>query len=150
MIRVQKEDFDIGLELANLTKNNFKIGGLASFVGLVRDMNVPDTISSMKLEHYPGMTEKQLERIELMANQKWDLEASLIIHRYGKLDLGDQIVLVACASPHRGEAFDACHFLIDWLKTKAPFWKLEETPSGSNWVDANEADKEATERWILS
>ena len=150
MIRVQKEDFDIGLELANLTKNNFKIGGLASFVGLVRDMNGTDTISSMTLEHYPGMTEKQLERIEFMANQKWHLEASLIIHRYGKLDLGDQIVLVACASPHRGEAFDACHFLIDWLKTKAPFWKLEETPSGSNWVDANEADKEATERWILS
>ena len=150
MIRVQKEDFDIGLELANLTKNNFKIGGLASFVGLVRDMTGPDTISSMTLEHYPGMTEKQLERIEFMANQKWHLEASLIIHRYGKLDLGDQIVLVACASPHRGEAFDACHFLIDWLKTKAPFWKLEETPSGSNWVDANEVDKEATERWILS
>ena len=150
MIRVQKEDFDIGLELANLTKNNFKIGGLASFVGLVRDMTGPDTISSMTLVHYPGMTEKQLERIEFMANQKWHLEASLIIHRYGKLDLGDQIVLVACASPHRGEAFDACHFLIDWLKTKAPFWKLEETPSGSNWVDANEADKEATERWILS
>ncbi len=150
MIRVQKEDFDVGLELANLTKNNFKIGGLASFVGLVRDMTGPDTISSMTLEDYPGMTEKQLERIELMANQKWDLEASLIIHRYGKLDLGDQIVLVACASQHRGEAFDACHFLIDWLKTKAPFWKLEETPSGSNWVDANEADKEATERWILS
>jgi len=150
VIRVQKEDFDIGLELANLTKNNFKIGGLASFVGLVRDMTGTDTISSMTLEHYPGMTEKQLERIEFMANQKWHLEASLIIHRYGKLDLGDQIVLVACASPHRGEAFDACHFLIDWLKTKAPFWKLEETPSGSNWVDANEADKEATERWILS
>ena len=113
-------------------------------------MTGPDTISSMTLEHYPGMTEKQLERIELMANQKWHLEASLIIHRYGKLDLGDQIVLVACASPHRGEAFDACHFLIDWLKTEAPFWKLEETPSGSNWVDADEADKEATERWILS
>ena len=150
MIRVQKEDFDIGMELENLTKNNFKIGGLASFVGLVRDMTEPDTISSMTLEHYPGMTEKQLERIEAIANQKWHLESSLIIHRYGKLNLGDQIVLVACASPHRREAFDACHFLIDWLKTKAPFWKLEETSSGSNWVDANEADKDATERWILS
>ena len=93
------------------------------------------------------MTEKQLEHIESIANQRWHLEASLIIHRYGKLDLGDQIVLVACASPHRGEAFEACHFLIDWLKTKAPFWKLEETASGSKWVEAIDADKDAAHRW---
>ena len=147
MIRVQQEDFDIGLELAKLTKNNHKVGGLTSFVGLVRDIAAPETISSMTLEHYPGMTEKQLEHIEAIANQRWHLEASLIIHRYGKLDLGDQIVLVACASAHRGEAFEACHFLIDWLKTKAPFWKLEETASGSKWVEAIDADKNAAHRW---
>ena len=100
----------MGMELAKLTKNNYKVGGLTSFVGLVRDITAPETISSMTLEHYPGMTEKQLEHIDSIANQRWDLEASLIIHRYGKLDLGDQIVLVACASAHRKEAFEACHF----------------------------------------
>ena len=144
---MQREDFDMGLELAKLTKDNQKVGGLTSFVGLVRDIAAPETISSMTLEHYPGMTEKQLEHIESIANQRWNLEASLIIHRFGKLNLGDQIVLVACASAHRGEAFEACHFLIDWLKTKAPFWKVEENNNKKNWVSFNENDNQALKKW---
>ena len=147
MIRVQREDFDMGLELAKLTKDNQKVGGLTSFVGLVRDISAPEAISSMTLEHYPGMTEKQLEHIESIANQRWNLEASLIIHRFGKLNLGDQIVLVACASAHRGEAFEACHFLIDWLKTKAPFWKVEENNNKKNWVSFNDSDNQALKKW---
>ena len=146
-VRVQTEDFDVSQEMLVLRQKNPKIGAVASFVGVVRDLNDGDEVSALTLEHYPGMTEKQLEHIESIANQRWHLEASLIIHRYGKLDLGDQIVLVACASAHRGEAFEACHFLIDWLKTKAPFWKLEETGSGSKWVEAIDADKDAAHRW---
>jgi len=147
MIRVQSADFDVGLELKKLTEGNRQIGAVTSFVGLVRDIAGEDTISAMILEHYPGMTEKQLADIEYEANQRWNLNSSLIIHRYGRLGPGDNIVLVACASSHRQSAFDACHFLIDWLKTKAPFWKLEETSEGDRWVEANTKDDIATARW---
>ena len=148
MIRVQLEDFDLGLELSNLSNGNHQIGGMVSFVGLVRDMAVGDSISAMTLEHYPGMTEKQLTEIDQTANERWELNASLIIHRYGRLEPGDNIVLVACASSHRESAFDACHFLIDWLKTKAPFWKLEETRDGGHWVEAQTKDDVAMARWM--
>ena len=148
MIRVQLEDFDLGLELSNLSNGNHQIGGMVSFVGLVRDMAAGNSISAMTLEHYPGMTEKQLTEIDQTANERWELNASLIIHRYGRLEPGDNIVLVACASPHRESAFDACHFLIDWLKTKAPFWKLEETRDGGRWVEAQTKDDVAMARWM--
>ena len=147
MIRVQSADFDVGLELKKLTEGNRKVGAVTSFVGLVRDIAEKDTISAMFLEHYPGMTEKQLADIEHEANQRWDLTGSLIIHRYGRLEPGDNIVLVACASSHRENAFDACHFLIDWLKTRAPFWKLEETSEGERWVEAKTKDDIASARW---
>ena len=147
MIRVQAEDFDINEELEKIRFQNYKIGGLTSFVGLVRDMSDADRISSMTLEHYPGMTEKQLQAIDEVANARWDLEASLIIHRYGRLELGDKIVMVACGAAHREVAFEACHFLIDWLKTKAPFWKLEESSKGGQWVEAKVSDEWASDRW---
>lgn len=147
MIRVQSEDFDLGIELQNLTRDNHGIGGLCSFVGLVRDMAGDDDISAMTLEHYPGMTEKALAEIEAEAQGRWPLDGTLIIHRYGRLDPGDQIVLVAAASAHREAAFEACHFLIDWLKTKAPFWKLEDTNEGGKWVDARDSDDAATSKW---
>jgi molybdopterin synthase catalytic subunit len=140
MIRVQREDFDLGRELAALTRSNTSIGGLASFVGIVRE--VP-----MTLEHYPGMTEKKLAEIEAEARRRWKLEASLVIHRYGRLEPGDRIVLVATAAEHRAAALESCQFLIDWLKTKAPFWKLEETREGTRWVEARASDDEAAERW---
>ena len=147
MIRVQREDFDLGAELAALSRDNPKVGGLTAFVGLVRDIAGETEVEAMTLEHYPGMTERQLERIEAEAQERWPLEASLIIHRYGRLEPGDQIVLVAAASAHREAAFEACHFLIDWLKTKAPFWKQEETPEGPRWVEARDSDAAASERW---
>ncbi len=147
MIRVQREDFDPGQELAALTAGNRKVGGLAVFVGLVRDLAGDETVGAMTLEHYPGMTEKMLERIEAEARARWPLEASLVIHRTGRLEPGERIVLVACASAHRQAAFEACGFLIDWLKTKAPFWKLEEGPAGAKWVEARESDDAAAARW---
>jgi molybdopterin synthase catalytic subunit len=151
MIRVQQEDFDIGAELAALSAGDSTIGGVASFTGLVRDMTPIEgadrSISTMTLEHYPGMTEKKLSEIEAEANQRWPLAASLIIHRYGTLAPGDQIVFVACASAHRQAAFDACQFLMDWLKTDAPFWKLEDTDTGGVWVDARDSDDAAAARW---
>jgi molybdopterin synthase catalytic subunit len=147
MIKVQREDFDIGLELDKLTQGNPRIGGVASFIGLVRDMGGDRRVTALTLEHYPGMTEKKLAEIEAEANKRWPLDASLIIHRYGRLEPGDRIVLVATASPHREAALDACHFLIDWLKTDAPFWKSEETPQGERWVAARGEDDEATKRW---
>jgi molybdopterin synthase catalytic subunit len=147
MIRVQREDFDPGQEIAALSDGNHAIGGLVVFVGLVRDMAPEGGLSAMTLEHYPGMTEKMLTRIDEEAQERWPLEASLVIHRYGRLEPGDRIVLVATASAHRQAAFEACQFLIDWLKTKAPFWKLEETPQGGRWVAARAGDDEAAERW---
>ena len=146
-VRVQEADFDLGAELTALTAGNHRIGGLGVFVGLVRDVAGDAAVAGMTLEHYPGMTERQLEAIEAEARSRWPLEASLIVHRVGRLEPGDNIVLVACASAHRQAALDATAFLIDWLKTKAPFWKLEETPDGANWVDARESDDAAAARW---
>jgi molybdopterin synthase catalytic subunit len=147
MIRVQREDFDVGAELAALMRGKTTIGGVASFIGLVRDIAGGRAVGAMTLEHYPGMTERQLAEIEAEARQRWPLDAVLIVHRYGRLEPGERIVLVATASAHRQAAFDACQFLIDWLKTKAPFWKLEETPEGPRWVAAEASDDEAAERW---
>ena len=147
MIRVQREDFDLGAELKALTEGNPSIGGVTSFIGLVRDIAAGEKISGMTLEHYPGMTETQLAEIEAEAQRRWPLDAVLIIHRYGPLKPGDQIVLVATASAHRDAAFEACRFLIDWLRTKAPFWKLEETAAGPHWVEAKESDEEAARGW---
>lgn len=147
-VKVQREDFDIGKELAALTAGNPAVGGVASFVGLVREMAGEHAIGAMTLEHYPGMTEKMLAEIDAEANRRWPLEASLIVHRYGRLEPGDQIVLVATAGAHRQAALESCHFLIDWLKTKAPFWKLEEGVDGDGrWVDARAADDDAAARW---
>ena len=147
MIRVQREDFDIGAEMAALGGGNHRIGGVASFVGLVRDMADGETVGAMTLEHYPGMTEKKLVEIEQEACRRWPLEASLIIHRYGRLVPGDRIVLVVTASAHREAALASCAFLIDWLKTEAPFWKLEESPAGGKWVEAREKDEAAMKKW---
>ena len=147
MIRVQREDFDVGAELDRLAAGNRRIGGVASFIGVVRDMGGVDRISALTLEHYPGMTEKKLAEIETEAHRRWPLEAVLIIHRYGRLDPGDRIVLVAIASAHREAALAACHFLIDWLKTDAPFWKSEETSSGARWVEERAEDDAAKRRW---
>jgi molybdopterin synthase catalytic subunit len=152
VVRVQEADFDIGAEIAALTDANKRIGGLAVFVGLVREMHVReglhrDRIDALALEHYPGMTEQALEAIETEAKTRWPLEATLIVHRVGRLEAGARIVLVAVGSPHREAAFEACEFLVDWLKTKAPFWKLEETPAGEKWVDAHHADDAAAARW---
>ena len=148
MIRVQREDFGVGAELEALTRGKTGIGGVTSFIGLVRDIAGERRIGAMTLEHYPGMTERRLSEIEAEARRRWPLDAVLIIHRYGRLEPGERIVLVAAASAHRQAAFDACQFLIDWLKTKAPFWKLEETPEGPRWVDAQTTDDEAAARWI--
>jgi molybdopterin synthase catalytic subunit len=147
MIKVQQEDFDVGAELAQLTDGNTKVGGLASFVGLVRDLADQGAVSAMTLEHYPGMTEKRLAEIEAEARARWPLESVLMIHRYGKLEPGDRIVLVATTSAHRQAALESCAFLIDWLKTKAPFWKLEEGSKGAAWVEAKASDDRAAEKW---
>ncbi|MEH6630096.1 MAG: molybdenum cofactor biosynthesis protein MoaE [Halopseudomonas aestusnigri] len=148
MIRLQQEDFDVGLELKQLTENNHSIGGVASFLGLVRDIASDENISAMTLEHYPGMTEKLLGEIEAEAHQRWELDASLIIHRFGRMEPGEQIVLVVTCSKHRKDAFESCEFLMDFLKTKAPFWKLEETSKGGKWVDARDSDDDAASRWL--
>jgi molybdopterin synthase catalytic subunit len=152
VIKVQREDFDVGAELAALTRGNRGVGGVASFVGLVRDVvgqgPSAQTIGAMTLEHYPGMTEKMLGKIEAEARARWALEACLIVHRFGRLEPGDRIVLVATASAHRQAALEACAFLIDWLKTKAPFWKLEESASGTEWVAARASDDQAAARWV--
>ncbi len=147
MIRVQREDFDVGAELAALSEGRTDIGGITSFVGLVRDLAGGEAVSAMTLEHYPGMTERLLGEIEAEALRRWPLSASLVIHRFGRLEPGDRIVLVATASAHRQAAFDSCAFLIDWLKTKAPFWKLEDKDSGAQWVEARGSDDVAAARW---
>jgi molybdopterin synthase catalytic subunit len=147
MIRVQREDFDAGAELARLTAGNPAVGGVCAFVGLVRDLAAGGRVEAMTLEHYPGMTEKALAGIEAEARARWPLEETLIIHRYGRLQPGERIVLVVTASAHRRAAFDACQFLIDWLKTKAPFWKREEGPAGARWVEAGAGDAAAADRW---
>ena len=146
-VRVQTEDFDIGDELTALRRGNAAIGAIASFVGLVRDMNAGGSVSEMTLEHYPGMTEKALEAIVTDAKARWNIIEVLVVHRVGVLRPTDQIVLVAVTGAHRGEAFAACEFVMDYLKTRAPFWKKEQTPAGSRWVEARESDDTAAERW---
>lgn len=147
MIKVQEAAFDVGAELQALTAGRTDIGAVASFVGLVRELADDQTITAMTLEHYPGMTERKLAEVEAEANRRWSLQASLIVHRHGRMLPGEPIVLVATASAHRAAALESCAFLIDWLKTKAPFWKLEETAGASQWVEARAADDRAAERW---
>ena len=147
MIRVQREDIDVGAELAAFGRGNLAIGGIASFVGVVRDEAGGAAVGAMTLEHYPGMTERKLAEIEAEARARWPLEDSLIIHRIGRLEPGERIVLVAVASAHRHAALEACQFLIDWLKTEAPFWKREEGAEGARWVAARDTDDAAAARW---
>lgn len=154
MIRVQREDFDLGQEYTAFADQDADAGAIVAFVGRVRHMADPDQpksddnlIRSITLEHYPAMTQKELERIDREAQSRWPITSSLIIHRHGKLFPGDQIVLVLTASPHRDAAFEAAQFLMDWLKTKAPFWKEEETGAGTRWVEAKEKDDDAAKRW---
>ena len=146
-IRVQREDFDVGAEIAALRAGNRRIGAIASFVGTVRELNEGQGVAAMTLEHYPGMTERALEAICAQARERWDLYDVLVVHRYGPLEPGDQIVLVVVASAHRGEAFAACEFIMDYLKTQAPFWKKERTGQGERWVEARASDDEAASRW---
>ncbi len=146
-IRVQEKDFDISAEIAALRKGDARVGAVASFLGTVRDMNDGSQVKEMALEHYPGMTEKALEEIASQAKARWDIYDTLVIHRIGPLLPEDQIVLVVVTSAHRGEAFAACEFIMDYLKTAAPFWKKENTPEGARWVDARVSDDIALERW---
>lgn len=146
-VRVQREDFDTAAELERLSRSNPRIGAVVTFTGLVREFAEGETVRRMTLEHYPGMTEKQLGAIVQQAERRWPLDGCLVIHRYGPLEPGDRIVLVITASAHREAAFEACAFLVDWLKTKAPFWKLEEQDSGSRWVEAKDSDDAAAARW---
>jgi len=146
-VRVQTQDFDIAAETAAMRAGNPGIGAIASFIGLVRDVNEGDSVSSMTLEHYPGMTERALERIVQDAKQRWDIIDVLVVHRVGTLRPLEQIVLVMVTGAHRGEAFAACEFVMDYLKTQAPFWKKEQTPGGGRWVDARDSDDAAAQRW---
>jgi molybdopterin synthase catalytic subunit len=147
VVRVQPEDFDVGVEIARLRTGNPRIGAVASFVGVCRDLNDGAAVAEMTLEHYPGMTEKALDAIALEARGRWDVIDIVIVHRVGPMRPTDQIVLVIVTSAHRGEAFATCEFLMDYLKTRAPFWKMERTPEGDRWVDARASDDTAAERW---
>lgn len=147
-IRVQAADFDLSRELAALRADDGRVGAVVSFVGTVRDLNEGSAVSEMELEHYPGMTEKALEDIVAQARARWPLFGVLLIHRVGPLAPLDQIVLVACSSAHRGEAFAACEFIMDYLKTDAPFWKKEQTLDGARWVDARASDDSAKRKWL--
>ncbi len=146
-VRVQTEDFDAGFEINQLRKARKDVGAVVSFVGQVRDINEGDEVSQLTLEHYPGMTEKSLEAIVTQAKSRWNIIDVLIIHRVGTLQPSDQIVLVAVSGGHREEAFAACAFVMDYLKTEAPFWKKEVTQSGERWVEAKASDDDARERW---
>ena len=146
MIKVQKNDFNIGHEISEITSKNQNIGGISTFIGIVRGGN-NNSLNSMTLEHYSGMTEKMLNEIDNEAKERWDLIETKIIHRYGELFPGDQIVLVITASEHRKNAIESCQFLIDWLKTKAPFWKLEDSTNGKNWVEEKQSDLDAISKW---
>jgi molybdopterin synthase catalytic subunit len=146
-VRIQTEDFDLSTEIAALRAGRAGVGAVVSFIGTVRDINQGTGVSSLTLEHYPGMTEKSLQAIVAQAKSRWQLDEVLVIHRVGPLQPLDQIVLVAVTSAHRGEAFEACEFVMDWLKTRAPFWKKEATPQGERWVDARESDDAAAARW---
>ena len=146
-IRIQEKDFDLGAEIAALRKGDSRVGTVVSFLGTVRDMNEGSEVQELTLEHYAGMTEKALEEILSQAKSRWDIYQALVIHRIGPLLPEDQIVLVAVTSAHRGEAFAACEFIMDYLKTAAPFWKKENTPEGARWVDARVTDDAAMARW---
>ena len=149
-VRVQTADFDAGAEIAALRGADPRVGAVASFIGIVRDVNDGDSVKSLFLEHYPGMTERELERICAEARGRWDLIDTLVIHRVGDLRPTDQIVLVVVTSAHRGEAFAACEFIMDYLKTRAPFWKREDTPAGRRWVEARTSDDAAAARWTAA
>jgi len=146
-VRVQTGDFDLGLEVARLREGDARVGAVVAFVGTVRDLNDGAQVAAMELEHYPGMTEKALDDIAAQAAARWPLFATLVIHRVGQLLPLDQIVLVAVTAAHRGDAFAACEFIMDYLKTEAPFWKKEDTPDGARWVDARVTDDTARARW---
>jgi molybdopterin synthase catalytic subunit len=146
-VRIQTRDFDAGAEIAALRRGNLKIGAVASFIGVCRDSSGGDAVTKMTLEHYPGMTDKALENIVAEAQRRWDVMEALVVHRVGELEPGEQIVLVVVTGAHRGEAFAACEFIMDYLKTRAPFWKKEETPQGARWVEARASDDEAAQRW---
>lgn len=146
-VRVQEKDFEVGAELAQMRAGRPEIGALAAFVGLVRDVNAGSSVGEMVLEHYPAMTQKALEGIVAQARERWNIFDALVVHRVGRLRPTDQIVLVAVASAHRGDAFQACEFIMDYLKTQAPFWKREATPDGSRWVEARASDDAAAARW---
>ncbi len=147
IVRVQEADFELGAEIKALRLANPAVGAVASFIGCVRDMNEGDSVGLMYLEHYPGMTERELEKICAEASARWDIFDTLVIHRIGELKPLDQIVCVVVTSKHRGESFSACEFIMDFLKTRAPFWKRESTPHGERWVDARAKDDAAAERW---
>ncbi len=146
-VRVQQADFDVGREISVLRGSDARVGAVASFVGTVRDVNDATPVSTLTLEHYPGMTERSLETIVEQARARFDILDALVIHRVGELRPTDQIVLVVVTSSHRGESFDACRFIMDFLKTQAPFWKKEATPEGVRWVDARSSDDDAMGRW---
>ena len=146
-LRIQTADFDLSTEIAALRAGDLEVGAIVSFVGTVRDMNEGSQVNSMELEHYAGMTEKSLADIIVEAKSRWSIHEALVIHRIGKMLPGEQIVLVAVTGQHRGEAFAACEFIMDYLKTAAPFWKKEATPTGEHWVDARSTDDEEMERW---
>ena len=146
-IRIQESDFDLSAEIASMRIGDPRVGAVVTFLGTVRDMNDGSSVKGMTLEHYPGMTEKALQEILDQAKSRWDLYQTLVIHRVGLLLPEDQIVMVAVTSAHRGEAFAACEFIMDYLKTAAPFWKKEDTPDGGRWVDARVTDETAMSRW---
>ncbi len=146
-VRIQSEDFDVGAEVAAVHADNPGVGAVAAFVGLVRDINERHDVATMTLEHYPGMTERAIEAIVEEARGRWQVEAVRVVHRVGPLAPTDRIVLVAVASAHRGDAFAACEFIMDFLKTRAPIWKKESTPQGERWVEARASDDRAAERW---
>jgi molybdopterin synthase catalytic subunit len=146
-VRVQREDFDAGAEIARLRADDPRVGAVASFIGVARDRSDGARVASMTLEHYPGMTERALEDIVAQAKRRWDVIEILVIHRVGELKPLDQIVLVVVTGSHRGDAFAACEFVMDYLKTEAPFWKKESTPDGTRWVDARDSDDAARDRW---
>ena len=146
-VRVQSEDFDAGAEMARLRAGDPGVGAIATFVGVVRDLNDDASVTALTLEHYPGMTEKALDAIVAEARARFTIRDALVVHRVGTLKPTDQIVLVVVTSAHRGDAFDACRFLMDYLKTRAPFWKKEQTPAGARWVEARASDDDAAARW---
>lgn len=146
-VRVETTDFDLSAEIARLRAGDARVGAVVSFVGTVRDMNDGDSVAELELEHYPGMTERALHDIVEQARARWPLYGVLVIHRVGPMQPQDQIVLVACTAAHRGEAFAACEFIMDYLKTDAPFWKKEQTPNGARWVDARVTDDAARAKW---